>query len=408
MKRSFAKFLLLGLLILAATLGFRRALPAVEQDVPVPDTQSQVALEVTGELVPHRYLNLAFPSGAQVAQVLVEEGERVQSGQVLARLGNLDSLKAQAAAAELELLLARQALKELNRNAVLDLAQAEEDLALARQEESLAAAKVQHIKDRPSQLQIDQAYANMKLAENQLAKARQDLQRAEKKWNNRKSRIWLFLSRHDFKQTLELLNKAVALAAQRLDAATEKYEDLSEPLDEIDLAVAEGDLAVAQANLDHARQRRDTLLSGPDPDLVAAAQARIKSAEAALVAAQRAIQDAELVAPMSAEVVQVNIKPDQWVLSGQTAIVLADTSSWMLETSDLTEKQVPQVRVGQNVHVTVQALPDLDLTGQVASIDGLYEFRGGDVFYTVHIPLDQNDPRLRWGMSTDVDFDPLK
>lgn len=408
MKRSFVKFLLLGLLILAATLGFRRALPVAEQAAPVPESQSQAALEVTGELVPHRYLNLAFPSGAQVAQVLVEEGERVQSGQVLARLGNLASLQAQEAAAELELLLARQALQDLNRNAILELAQAEEDLALARQEESLAAAKVKHIKDRPSQLQIDQAFANMKLAENQLAKTRQDLQRAEKKWNNRKSRIWLFLSRHDFKQTLELLNKAVALAGQRLDAATEKYEDLSEPLDEIDLAIAEGDLAVAQANLDHARERRDTLLSGPDPDQVAAVQARIKSAQASLSAAQRAIQDAELVAPISGVVVQVNIKPDQWAPSGQTAIILADTSSWVLETSDLTEKQVPQVRVGQNVHITVQALPDLDLTGKVTSIDGLYEFRGGDVFYTVHIPLDQNDPRLRWGMSADVIFESLE
>jgi HlyD family secretion protein len=408
MRRSFVKFLMLGLLILAATLGFRRALPAAEQAAAVPESQSQAVLAVTGELVPHRYLNLAFPAGAQVAQVLVEEGERVQSGQVLARLGNLASLQAQEAAAELELLLARQALQDLNRNAVLELAQAEEDLALARQDESLAAAKVKHIKDRPSQLQIDQAYANMRLAENQLEKARQDLQRAEKKWNNRKSRIWLFLSRHDFKQTLELLNKAVALAGQRLDTATQKYEDLSEPLDEVDLAIAEGDLAVAQANLDHARQRRDTLLSGPDPDQVAAAQARIKSAQTALAASQRAIQDAELVAPISAEVVQVNIKPDQWAPSGQTAIILADTSSWVLETSDLTEKQVPQVRVGQNVHITVQALPDLDLTGEVASIDGLYEFRGGDVFYTVHIPLDQNDPHLRWGMNADVIFDSLK
>jgi multidrug efflux pump subunit AcrA (membrane-fusion protein) len=408
MKRSFAKILLLGLLVLAATLGFRRALPLNQIEPPAPVPAVQESLEVTGELVPHRSLNLSFPSSAQVAQVLVKEGNSVRAGQVLARLGNLASLQAQSTAAELELLLARQALQDLRQNAVLELAQAEEELAQARRQQSLAAAKVQHIKDRPSQLQIDQAYANMQLAENQLEQARQDLQRAEKKWNNRKSRIWLFLSRHEFKQTLEYLNKVVALKAQRLDVAREKYQDLSEPLDEIDLAIAEGDLAVAQANLDHAYQRRDELTSGPDPDKLAAAQARIQSAQAALEAARRALQDAELLAPMDAKVVQVNVKPDQWMPAGQTAVVLADTSSWVVETSDLTEKQVPEVQVGQRVQLAVQALPDLPLTGVVASIDGLYEFRGGDVFYTVHIPLDQNDPRLRWGMSADVTFEPQK
>jgi multidrug efflux pump subunit AcrA (membrane-fusion protein) len=408
MKRSFAKILLLGLLVLAATLGFRRALPLNQIEPPAPVPAVQESLEVTGELVPHRSLNLSFPSSAQVAQVLVKEGDSVRAGQVLARLGNLASLQAQSTAAELELLLARQALQDLRQNAVLELAQAEEELAQARRQQSLAAAKVQHIKDRPSQLQIDQAYANMQLAENQLEQARQDLQRAEKKWNNRKSRIWLFLSRHEFKQTLEYLNKVVALKAQRLDVAREKYQDLSEPLDEIDLAIAEGDLAVAQANLDHAYQRRDELTSGPDPDKLAAAQARIQSAQAALEAARRALQDAELLAPMDAKVVQVNVKPDQWMPAGQTAVVLADTSSWVVETSDLTEKQVPEVQVGQRVQLAVQALPDLPLTGVVASIDGLYEFRGGDVFYTVHIPLDQNDPRLRWGMSADVTFEPQK
>jgi multidrug efflux pump subunit AcrA (membrane-fusion protein) len=408
MKRSFAKILLLGLLVLAATLGFRRALPLNQIEPPAPVPAVQESLKVTGELVPHRSLNLSFPSSAQVAQVLVKEGNSVRAGQVLARLGNLASLQAQSTAAELELLLARQALQDLRQNAVLELAQAEEELAQARRQQSLAAAKVQHIKDRPSQLQIDQAYANMQLAENQLEQARQDLQRAEKKWNNRKSRIWLFLSRHEFKQTLEYLNKVVALKAQRLDVAREKYQDLSEPLDEIDLAIAEGDLAVAQANLDHAYQRRDELTSGPDPDKLAAAQARIQSAQAALEAARRALQDAELLAPMDAKVVQVNVKPDQWMPAGQTAVVLADTSSWVVETSDLTEKQVPEVQVGQRVQLAVQALPDLPLTGVVASIDGLYEFRGGDVFYTVHIPLDQNDPRLRWGMSADVTFEPQK
>jgi hypothetical protein len=51
------------------------------------------------------------------------------------------------------------------------------------------------------------------------------------------------------------------------------------------------------------------------------------------------------------------------------------------------------------------ALPDLELTGTVESIDDFFEEKRGDVTYTARILLNESDPRLRWGMTVVVTFE---
>jgi hypothetical protein len=58
------------------------------------------------------------------------------------------------------------------------------------------------------------------------------------------------------------------------------------------------------------------------------------------------------------------------------------------------------------VVVTPDALPDVALAGGVEAIKDLSEEKRGDVTYTVTIRLQESDPRLRWGMSVTVDFEP--
>ena len=54
------------------------------------------------------------------------------------------------------------------------------------------------------------------------------------------------------------------------------------------------------------------------------------------------------------------------------------------------------------MEVTVDALPDLVLNGRVARIKPLGDNRQGDIVYDVLVDLDQQDPRLRWNMTTAV------
>lgn len=366
--------------------------------------QSTAVGQFEGQLVPAESLNLGFNASAQVTEVLVKEGDLVVKGEVLARLGNRKKLVAEGASAEHELLQARHALDQLNRNAALDLAQAGVDLAAAKLDRSLAEAKVRHLKTPPSRLAVDQARANMLLAEHKLQKTRDDLRRAEKKFANKKDIMWYFVGRHEWKLLLDKLNRDVAQAALRYERAQDKYDDLIEPVDPVDLALAEADLAMAGARVAQAKRTQAALLSGPDPDELSMARVRIQAAQAALLAAQAAIQDTELVAPTSGKVVEIKIKAGEWTGAGSTAIVLADTSQWLAETQDLTEMDIPNVSLGQPVQVIAKALPELKLDGSVRSISSLATEKGGDVFYTVKIRLDESDPRLRWGMTVDAVF----
>jgi multidrug resistance efflux pump len=99
------------------------------------------------------------------------------------------------------------------------------------------------------------------------------------------------------------------------------------------------------------------------------------------------------------------VKAGETAAPGALMAVLADFSNWLVETTDLTEIKVPNVKEGQSVVVTFDALPELELKGTVDSIGALYQTSSGDIVYPVRIKLIDTDPRLRWGMTAAVEFE---
>jgi HlyD family secretion protein len=81
---------------------------------------------------------------------------------------------------------------------------------------------------------------------------------------------------------------------------------------------------------------------------------------------------------------------------------LADTSGWQIETTDLTEINVAQVKPGMPASVTFDAIPGLELSGRVSQVEPYGDTRQGDIVYTVIITPDQQDERLRWNMTAKV------
>jgi multidrug resistance efflux pump len=131
----------------------------------------------------------------------------------------------------------------------------------------------------------------------------------------------------------------------------------------------------------------------------------VKAAEAGLTAAQAALENISVIAPFSGAVADLQLKAGEMVSPGQAVATMADFSRWVIETDDLTEIEVPRVSVGQKVTVTADALPDLELTGEVESISDVFEEKRGDITHTVRAVLDEIDERLRWGMTTLVTFE---
>ena len=150
------------------------------------------------------------------------------------------------------------------------------------------------------------------------------------------------------------------------------------------------DLETAQASLDQALQDNNAL------------QDLSLSEDTAGVRA--ALANAEIRAPFSGTITNLNLKAGEFASTGQAAVTLADFSGWVVKTTDLTELDVVHITEGQMVTLTLDAVPGLTMHGTVQSISTNYTEKEGDIDYVVTIALTDPDPRLRWGMTAQVTF----
>ena len=115
-----------------------------------------------------------------------------------------------------------------------------------------------------------------------------------------------------------------------------------------------------------------------------------------------------LTAPFDGVVMDVSVSVGEQVGPESRAVSVADTSSWVIETTDITELEVVDVAVGQAVTFTADALPGVTMNGKVTAISEASYTQSGDVIYTVYIKVDDADPHIRWGMTVEVTFEPIQ
>ncbi len=388
------------LLLLAAMLlpACSRVLPvasAQSMDVPIGngDGESRTnggADEATdviaeGKLLPRDTAWLAFGQQGLVAEVLVEEGQQVSQGDVLARLNGRERFEAQLAAAELDRLNAQQALDDLLEKAPLAGSMAYQALVAAQKTAIDARQALDNLNTDDFQQELDDA----KLA---VEEAQDELEDAQEEFDKYKD-----LDEDNYNRTN---------AEDALDGAQQTYDDAIEKRDLLvnQLEAGRANLALAEAALEDARRDADARQSGPDPDDLALAQSRLDNAIAQVTASQTALEDLELVAPFDGAVLEVEITLNERVIPNEPVLLLADRSAWVVETSDLTEIEVVHIQPGDTATITPDALPELELTGLVEKVSDTYTEKSGDVLYTVRIQLDKTDPRLRWGMTMQVNL----
>ena len=155
---------------------------------------------------------------------------------------------------------------------------------------------------------------------------------------------------------------------------------------------------------DRAQAQLDLLKAGARPEAIAIAEADVAAATAALQNTLVSLSDTELRAPFGGIVATINTAVGEQVGAGSPVIMLADTSTWEIETSDLTEFDVVGVKTGDAVQITFDAIPDLQLPGVVTRIRPIGEDNRGDTVYKVVVTPTQSDPRLMWNMTAVVEF----
>lgn len=365
-----------------------QAEPTPTQEVIVEDFVPVVS--ATGKILPAEEAMLSMKTAGVVAAVMAGEDDVVTSGQILVRLEGTETLEASIAATRFEVVSAQRALDSLYDNPELALAKAQDEIAAAQKDIEDAERRLRNYSQTASQADIDQAFANMVLAQDELDKAEEDFEPYEDKPEDDLGRA-NYLSRLAQKQ-------------KDYDATVRLYNALTGFGDDLDIAEAEADLAFAQAQLLAAQRDVEILKDGPDPDDVAVAQARLDNANAQLAAAEAALEDLELAAPFDGTIGALNIHTGEWVSPGQQVILLADLSHLRVETTDLNEIDVAQIEIGDKAIISFDALPDVVVEGTVTRI-APKDSEGSGVNYPVLIELDEVPAGLRWGMTAFVDIE---
>lgn len=171
----------------------------------------------------------------------------------------------------------------------------------------------------------------------------------------------------------------------------------------LDTSILEAKVKVADADLRSAQlQYKYLYRTGTrDQEHLDSALADVARAQALLDSAMATLAQATLSAPFDGTIASVDITPSETVVPGQIVITMGDLTHLQVETTDLSERDVPQVRVGQAAQVEVKAL-NLNFAGTVTDISRISSTVGGDVAYKVIIEFEAQPSGLLWGMTTTV------
>jgi len=398
--------------LLAGCSAFTQKTPEPLPTIAVDDTTNAAqpsttglsgGVSASGNVIAGQEAHMAFPAGGIVDAVNVAVGDQVEAGQVLVSLAGSEKLAAAADAAKMETLAAQQELLDAQqaRQALFDTLSVAQTNALqelndARQALKDADRKVAGLRTDPTQADLEEAQATLILTKDKLDKAEKDY----KEYANASEKNLIRAA---------MLNK-VAQARRDYDNALRRYNNLVGGSTEFSRSQALAEQQIAISRLAQAQKDYDELQQGPDPDKLALAEKRIETANGrsaasntALLAALAALADLELKAPFAGTIGKLNIHQGEWVLPGQPILVLADLDHLRVETSDLSERDVPRVKIGQKVTVLIKAL-NQEASGHVTQIAPLADTLGGDVVYKTTIDLDALPEGLRPGMSVEVQF----
>jgi multidrug resistance efflux pump len=342
-----------------------------------------------GKLKPEQAVNLAFQVRGMVSEINVKIGDKVEKGDVLARLSNASQAEAQLATAQLELLNAQQALDTLNRTGSANLAAAWD----AYQKAQIVRADAQKAWDDVDPTDVQNRVDDQQATVNELEK---DLQDAQDEFDKYKD-----LDKDNSKR--KTAEDKLRTARKDYNNAVAELETIERESDAIQAALNSALAVEAEAKYQYEQSKE-----GANKDQLALAEARSENAKAQVAAAEANLSNYVLTAPFDGVVADVAVEVGEQVTVESRVVSVVNDSVWMIETTDITELEVVNVAVGQKVTFTADALSDVSMTGVVTEVSQSSYVQGGDVIFTVRIKADDVDPRLKWGMTVEVTFAPLE
>lgn len=328
---------------------------------PLPVVKDLSGIKAEGRLEPIRFAKLALNADGQVSEVRAKQGDPVEAGQLIASLDSdqTQTLEGARASASLELATAYQAVR---------VAQAKlDDYPMPRIFVGLTAAQA-------ARLWLEKLDTARLEFEPYKGTSRKTL-KPNHVFPSLPRRVWFDTGEYDgmakeYKKAVDVawMNYTKAIQWLTLDAA----------------------LQSAKAKLAQAQKNNDSLQDASLSDATAGTRA--------------ALANAEVRAPFSGTITNLDLKVGEFVSAGSPVMTIADFSYWVVKTTDLTEIDVVNIAENEPVTVALDSIPDASFEGRILSIGQNYSERQGDIVYAVTILLADKHPAMRWGMTAQVTF----
>ena len=385
--------------------------------VPAEVRSMQRVVRLSGTLKSGSEANLSPKAGGKILAVNVRTGQNVRHGEILVKLDASDSRRQaegaaaalQAARANWEKAVQGENLKRVDVERRITDAQRGVELAKLQVQKAEAGIKVQ---SGASQADVERAQAGVDAARAALAQAQRGArpeQRAQAQIGVRQAERGVALAKKNLDDLEYLLGKGGVPRVQ-VDSAREDYRKAQDGLDQaksqlalVEAGAGKEEIAAAEAqvrNAEAALKAAKVVANRGDVDRVEIAQAKaqLRQAEDGLKAAQASrseldlaradvkaaraaydqalsgsqlasqqLQSADIVSPVDGVVTAVNSHVGEMAGPGQPVVSVVGTAGVYLEAM-APSRVVRDVQPGQTVSVTVDALPGRAFSGRVRSV----------------------------------------
>jgi multidrug resistance efflux pump len=202
-------------------------------------------------------------------------------------------------------------------------------------------------------------------------------------------------------QVRELQIESAQAALQQAQA---QLADMRAGADAIDIELVEVGVDTARGALRQAQAQLADMRSGPDPEDIALSKVQVTSATIALADAREKLDKATITAPFDGLVAGVNNEVGDNVVTGAVIIQLVDPDEFEVE-AVVDELDVYDVRLGQVVHISLDAKPEYTLEGKVKAMSPAARRETGVISYEVIISLQPHqDITLKDGLTASTEI----
>jgi HlyD family secretion protein len=312
-------------------------------------------IEVTGSLEAENSTMVASKVAGRVASVLVDEGDHVAAGQALVVLDDQD-IRTQVTQAEAGLHVAEARLAQATASQDVTKTKVETDLQQARDGQTQAQARRDLVRQGARAEERRQAEEAVNAARAGYDKAKADYDRAAK----------LVAEGAISKQMFDGAKAQYEAAESQLHTAEQALLMIQTGARPEELAAAEAALSQAQQGVRLAEKARDVQLKLAEED-IKTAEAGVAQAKAAATFARQQLADTVISAPYGGAIAQKDVGVGQVITPGVPFMRIVGKGQFSF-VAQLSEKDYRAVAAGQEVSVTVDALPGRTFPGRVMSI----------------------------------------